>query len=69
MTMCETRRQPTSGSALSADVVAGRKQLLEELGHRFRDQAANYQRKKPEIRRTSSGKFWNYSLSVSSLSL
>jgi len=55
--MCETRRQPTSGSALSADVVAGRKQLLEELGHRFRDQAANYQRKKPEIRRTSSGKF------------
>ena len=67
--MCETLRQPTGGAAVSAEIVAGRKQLLDELGHRLRDQAANYQRKKPEIRRTSSGEFLTDSSSVSLLSL
>ena len=49
--------QPTSGAALSSEVIAGRKQLLDELARRLRHQAADYQRKKPEIRPTSSGKF------------
>jgi len=40
---------------VTSEVAAGRKQLLEMLGHRLRDHAAKYEKKLEEMRPKSSG--------------
>jgi len=47
--------QPSVGAAATAEVNAGRKQMLEDLGHRFREQAVNHQKKQQATRSTTSG--------------